>query len=593
MSVSQNYPIINPSLSLDFANTKKLDPRVTFARASTATYYDGKTVAKAEENLFQYSQEFGDSYWTKDNLVLTSNVVVAPDGTTTAEKIAANTTNSFHRIFKASLAQVGSAYTFSIFIKSDGAQWIGLRIQSVQSFDILNGVKGTGTVESSIQDFGNGWYRCTITQTPSVVSSPIVQLADSDTSAQNPTFIGDGTSGVFIWGAQLEQRSTVTAYTPTTTQPITNYIPTLLTAPANVARFEHNPVTGESLGLEVEEQRTNLLTYSEDFSDASWLKAEATVQSNVIVAADGTLTGDKLVESPSTAAHNLYKAVTTLAGVNSYSCYIKASGKNFVQLYLGGGTSAVSSANFDLLTGTVGTIFGTGVTASITNVGNGTYRCTLNNITTGAGVTYVRVVLITSSTSTRLESYTGDGYSGIYIWGAQLEAGAFPTSYIKTVASQVTRAADSASMTGSNFSEWYAQGQGTLYVENFVVSNNFSNSKSLQLNDGTISNEIWLGAGSPSTNARSQITLGGTGVFDSSLANQVIAGQYGKYALSFKTDSAVLCANSTLGVLDTAVTIPSSINRLVINPPQKAGCYKKIAYYPIAVTSAQLQGLTS
>jgi hypothetical protein len=63
-----------------------------------------------------------------------------------------------------------------------------------------------------------------------------------------------------------------------------------------------------------------------------------------------------------------------------------------------------------------------------------------------------------------MELYTGDGYSGIYIWGAQLEAGAFPTSYIKTEASQVTRSADSASMTGTNFSEWYRQDEGTVYV---------------------------------------------------------------------------------------------------------------------------------
>jgi len=88
MSISQNFPALKPSLLLDFANTKKLDSRVTFARASEGRYYDGQTVAKAEENLLQYSQEFDNAYWTKSATTVTANATAAPDGTTTAEQIA-------------------------------------------------------------------------------------------------------------------------------------------------------------------------------------------------------------------------------------------------------------------------------------------------------------------------------------------------------------------------------------------------------------------------------------------------------------------------------------------------------------------------
>ena len=80
MSISSLYPTTRPSLVLDFANTKQLDPRITFARPTTATYYDGKTVAKAEENLLKYSQEFNNAAWTKQNATVTANSIAAPDG---------------------------------------------------------------------------------------------------------------------------------------------------------------------------------------------------------------------------------------------------------------------------------------------------------------------------------------------------------------------------------------------------------------------------------------------------------------------------------------------------------------------------------
>jgi hypothetical protein len=253
-------------------------------------------------------------------------------------------------------------------------------------------------------------------------------------------------------------------------------------------------------------------------------------------------------------------------------------------------TGTTIAAWFDLSTGSVGTVVGTGVSASITSVGNGWYRCSLNNAT--YTVTTNDYVLYIATTDGDV-SYTGDGYSGIYIWGAQLEALALSTSYIQTVASQVTRAADAASMTGTNFSSWYAQGEGTLYVESLAQNTAAANNKNLRLHDGTTSNELWLGSGSPGTSARCQIILGGVTYFGENLSSQTTAGQFGKYAVAFETNNTVLCANGTLGTVDTAVPISSAINQLTIIPPsQRAGYYKKIAYYPIAVTSAQLQALT-
>jgi hypothetical protein len=273
-------------------------------------------------------------------------------------------------------------------------------------------------------DAGNGWYRCILIG-PAGTSSyaGLYNIADADNSI---SYAGDITKGLFIWGAQFEQRSSVTAYTPTTTQPITNYIPTLLTAPSGVARFDHNPTTTESLGLLIEEQRTNLLLRSEDFG-TTWINTESSEQTNVVIAPDGTLTADKLVENTGTDFHAIEQNIASVAAVvHTFSVYAKYSGRN-IQLWFGfGDVSGNPGANFDLQNGTVGTTSGT-ITASIQSVGNGWYRC-MAAATSAVTTNFQCFIGLTSSTSgsARAQSYTGDGYSGIYLWGAQLEAGCCP-----------------------------------------------------------------------------------------------------------------------------------------------------------------------
>jgi hypothetical protein len=401
--------------------------------------------------LLLQSQTFDNAYWTKTNITVTANSTTAPDGTTTAESILETATTGSHQVFRSAVITSSNTHVRSVFAKPNGRNWLAIYGGAGRSFfDLQNGV--TGTVEAgytaSMIDAGNGWYRCILIG-PAGTSSyaGLYNIADADNSI---SYAGDITKGLFIWGAQFEQGSAVTAYTPTTTQPITNYIPALQTAASGVARFDHDPVTTESLGLLIEEQRTNLLTYSEDFTDGSWVKSNTTITSNTITAPDGTLTGDKLVETSGAGVRQLYKTPSLSAVSHSFSAYFKASERYWFKLNLTG-----SGAYFDLSTGVIGTI-DAGVTAAMTAVGNGWYRCSIVR-TVSAGTNYTEIQLALTNGG---GSYTGDGYSGIFIWGAQLEAGAFPTSYIPTVASQVTRAADSASMTGTNFSDWYRADEG-------------------------------------------------------------------------------------------------------------------------------------
>jgi hypothetical protein len=397
------------------------------------------------------------------------------------------------------------------------------------------------------------------------------------------------------WGAQLEQRSAVTAYTPTTTQPITNYIPVLETAAAGVARFDHNPTTGESLGLLIEEQRTNLWVRSDDFANASWTKVRATIESNVIIAPDGTLTGDKFVASTDASATHFIRQDVAVTSGTSYTQTVYAKAGEYTQIVLGfdadSSQFADAKAVFTLTgNGSISTITGTFAATSITLVGNGWYRCQVTAAATATVTAIFRVYAATGGTN----SFTGDGYSGIYIWGAQLEAGAFPTSYIPTVAATVTRNADAASMTGANFTSWFNNGEGTIYVES-ISPNSFSRIQA-SINDGTNNNKI-----EPALSSGNFYLLGvnvaGAAVGSATTANTATANTASKTAGAYRVNDFAVSLNAGTVATDTSGTLPI-VDRMFIGQRTAGsvsinGTIKKIAYYPKRLANAELQALTT
>jgi hypothetical protein len=284
-------------------------------------------------------------------------------------------------------------------------------------FDVSTGSVGTTNAghTATISTSTNGYYRCSIVFTVDATRAGQVRffLADTDNSL---TVTDSG--GLLFWGAQLEQRSDLTDYTATTDQPITNYVPALQTAASGEPRFDHDPITGESKGFLIEEQRTNLLTYSEQFDNAAWVKARATITTNTVVAPDGTLTGDKLVED-TTASNNhlVVQAETFSAADYTFSVYLKAAERTFARLVVFDGTSAFSYY-VNLSTGAISNESGT-LTANVDDVGNGWYRASLS-LTAAAGTGNVAIRAATGGSGSD-DTYTGDGYSGIYVWGAQLE----------------------------------------------------------------------------------------------------------------------------------------------------------------------------
>jgi hypothetical protein len=353
-----------------------------------------------------------------------------------------------------------------------------------------------------------------------------------------------------------------------------------------------------------------LLTYSDDFSNAAWIKTQSTITSNTIIAPDGALIGDKLVENTATAQHFIGFSIALAASTQyTVSVYAKAGERTRVQLSgSSGGWGSFSTAVFDLANGTVVTNTGSFTSASITPVGNGWYRCTATGASQASPITAqaVQVVLVQSGTTT---SYTGDGYSGVYIWGAQLEARSFASSYIPTVASQVTRSEDSASMTGTNFSSWFRTDEGTLYVEGSTQNNvDAAIGASAQnvaplvgLGDG-LTNQFRLDRNDTGVAAfrafmvhRTSATSATTIPIDNSyepLTATKMAAAMKAYDYAFSSQgSAVETSNVPNGVIQGPLLIGQS--------PYDAGLkrlnghVRKVAYYPARLTNEELQGLTT
>jgi hypothetical protein len=598
---------------LDFANTKTLDPRITFTRASTGTFYDGKTVAKAEENLILQSQAFTTSPWAVSAAGFTLNNVTAPDGTTTGSTLTIASASANAGAFQ-STGITTAGVTLSIFAKAGTCNFVGIAPSSTAVSCYANFNLSTGAVASSagctasITNVGNGWYRCVLANSTLTSNGFAVFAPKTSDPAGHPWAAGTPTIGdsVLLWGAQLEVRSSVTAYTVTTTAPITNYIPALQSAASGVARFEHNPTTGESLGLAIEEQRTNLQVRSQEFDNAVWTSNFLNIlafgsgsTANIAISPDGTQTADLVVESTaSSAQHFLFGTVFSDATTKTFSVYVKSAGRTRMRLQIGASSANQGVyADVNLTAGTISNatlISGsyTAVGSSITNVGNGWYRCSVT-VTTPATAHTGYILIADASGAT---NYTGDGYSGIYIWGAQIEAGAFATSYIPTVASQVTRSADAASMTGTNFSSWYRADEGTVYAESFIPTNadSVSGNYYLAICDGTFSNSIMLADTGTTTTI---VWSGGSVQF-----NQGVGGEpttFAKMSLAYKTNDFISCVNATLSSAVTSGRVPV-VDRLLIGIRGDSsastinnGTIKKIAYYAKKLTNSELQGLTT
>jgi hypothetical protein len=337
-------------------------------------------------------------------------------------------------------------------------------------------------------------------------------------------------------------------------------------------------------GVLIEGSRTNLLTYSQEFDDAAWGKTRSSITVNATTAPDGTLTADKLVEDTSTNTHFVLNnsAVTVTSGAPvAYSVFLKASERTIAQIL----DNDLIGATFDLSSG-VATDVPAGVTATITALANGWYRCTMAR---DAGSVNGRIVVRLVSTGTT-SSYTGDGTSGIFIWGAQLEQASFQSSYVPTVAAAATRAADSLSYTAG------VSYPASLWAEfsQDVLAGGGSN-RIFQIDDGSINNRATLYM---STNVVTfRVSTSGSNVATVLVSGAISASVVYKAAGRAETDDVRVYRNATQGTQDTSAALPASpttarVGVGVTTDEELFGYIRRVAVFNSALTDAQLQTVT-
>ena len=357
----------------------------------------------------------------------------------------------------------------------------------------------------------------------------------------------------------------------------------LKTAAANEPRINFDPVTGACKGLLIEEQRTNLLQRSEEFDKGVWAKGRSSISPDSALAPSGVLAADKLVEdSTASNTHLLSVDVSVTSGAAyTFSVYAKSAEREHVRLnFQATGFGSLIGANFNLAIGAV-SVASPGITASIAEAGSGFYRCSITATATDTTSTTAEIRLTLPDNTT---IYTGDGTSGIYIWGAQLEAGAFPTSHIPTAAAQVTRAADVATV--NELSPWFNPEQGTWLAE-FVPAAGVSLPRLI----------------SYSNTARSFLELGGNGRLGTwsgvqlQTTNNATYGAANKGAITYSSVGRSLSLNGGAVASDTNHIAPA-VNGILLGANHAGAQYlnghiRSIRYFPRALSSEELQAITA
>jgi hypothetical protein len=376
-------------------------------------------------------------------------------------------------------------------------------------------------------------------------------------------------------------------------------------APSSTAyygpRFDYDPVTLQPRGLLIEEQRSNTCFQSEDFS-TTWTVVGLTVQTNTIVSPAGTLTADLLREDTATSDHRTQQPnVSFASGTNTFSGYVKAGGRSVVKLQVDGsvgGSPSSASVDVNLSTGVAAPPTSSANISSpssiVTNVGNGWYRISLTFAATVSFFGTPRFFVLQSVGGS--SSYTGNGTSGLFIWGAQLEAGAFPTSYIPTTTAQVTRSADVAVIQGSNFSSWYNQNEGTMFVNASTLFVPASGQNSVfRINSNVETNELRIRY--VDGQLRGQIHNASGETFSS--GSSALASVLYKSSLAYRTNDSAFTINGAAATTDTSVSLPTDVIQACLGSRSTAGAaslnghIRQIAYYPTRLQNSQLQAITS
>lgn len=592
---SSTYPTQSPVFAFD-AKAGKLDSRLSYSRSSGGTYMSSERHLSSL-NLTTNSNDLSD--WSRVFITRTLSQV-GPDGSSNAAKLTGQAGTVFKAVYNATLANT-SAQTISFFAKEDTHRYIQVSVNGdatkYVNFD-LNGVgavsaNGSG-VTASITASGNGYLRCAVNLTlPS--TSVYISLQDSLSATREATTASTGS--IYIFGAMsttLGDATNVVAYQSSGSQIHREFAPTLKTAAANAPRFEFD-ASGNAEGLLIEAQATSLITYSEDFSNSFWDKTRLSIDSNVAVAPDGTLTASAMrVDGTAASTHRMrFSYATGGATPQTFSIFAKAGSKSWVALRFdsSGGAFTGSIAYFNLASGTTGTV-DSGVTATISACGNGYYRCSITRTALASATGQIELYVAEADNDVTID---GNSYDYILAWGAMVEANtSAPSSYIKSNSgSSTTRSADSCSVATSSF---YTGGDVSIVSETIGGSGNFAGCWVIKNSTGSEALQLYKqsAAATEATDFHVYANSGGTNTVDTLITSSASAG---KIAVSYGSNDVAFTASGNAVQTDTSASTIGAVDTLIIGgittTNQLNGHIKRVALYNVALSDTELQAITS
>jgi len=601
---------MNPSLLLipDRYKAAKLYSQIpdsgagdlTFARNSNATRVNSAgLIEKVRTNVKIQSEALttaagGLSFTDITTITANTTETLDPFGTSKAEK------------FDGTIGQVADTYdaistfvpnTSSIYAKAGTASSFDLRMSGAFSaaanavFNLSNGTVtssgGGELISSKIEFVGNGWYRCSISYNfTSVPTNRIALTANGN---------------VYFFGWQLEATDFgATPYIPTTTAAVSVGIT------ADIPRLDYTG--GGCPSLLLEPQRTNLINFSEQLNNAYWTPNGATISANSTIAPDGTISMDRLTETATSGNHSVGSTAVTIFSnqVRTNSVFVKKGNVRYIQLISNAFSDSSCSAIFDLDTKTVtnfrassaaGPVFAY-VNSGVEDYGNGILRLFLTNTSTFDNTTFhinhSNVATFAAGTLTDgFITYSGSASLFTDLWGAQVEIGSYPTSYIPTLGSSVTRLADTASKTG--ISSLIGQTSGTLYVEADLTHSAAFNEYLIQVSADSDNRFFIYREGT--TNKLGCFARVGASTIYTTLTASAATGTI-KAAFAYQSGSFAFYVNGVqVGTSSATYATPSSMGRFDLdqNDGTENGfySYNGAGLYTTRLSNAELQSLTS
>jgi hypothetical protein len=546
---------------------------VTTTVAETVTRSGRIQYGTFRTNELKHSNGFRRSDWTKTRATVSENEATDPNGTGTAWKLVEDATaTNTHFIEQTVTAISGASYTFSAYFMAGERTFGSLRFAGAAwgsdksaFYNLSTGA--TATVEAgltaTISAVGGGWYRCTATTTASAATTGTVRIHVASADATQ-SYTGNGTSGIYIWSAQLERVSSVTAYIATTF-------------------WARSVVDSTADGLLDEEARTNAFVRSGELDNASWSKGAgvaAAGNTTEVVAPDGTINADKVTISG--IDNGLYQTVTVTANTAyTFSVYVRM------------GTLATGDYKIAFYDATAGAFIASDIVPTGTTAGAGFTRYAYT-VTTPVGCVSMRAYVFRNAAVSA---------GTFYAFGAQLEIGVTATSYIQTAGSTVARTADSITVTGSNFTGWFTSAWAyTIYVKGRVpaTTTDATSRVIVSIGDSSTFNEsVYISRQAASASIAGSVVDGGSGLWGSPSLGNATAGTFFHAAIAVEANNLSGCFNGGAINQDTAATMPT-VNSMTIGNGSWSGasshindCVQRVTVLPEALNHADLRAITT